>query len=204
MTGFDVYKLYLSVKLHFTSDKYNFFQYQGKSKASLVSYEKRKDKYFFEKLANKYSYDTLVEYFVSQFVAEQDAWLGDIVKAKGEKVYYNWRKNNHQLNNKFEDELEQLLSLISPPYQTNIDKLFTCGSGTHPLIVKAYLKKSISLETLVILENIFSFTQHIDKQISDPLWKSIMKKIVKYSPFLNINVSEYKKITRNKMTCQTF
>lgn len=204
MTGFDVYKLYLSVKLHFTSDKYNFFQYQGKSKASQASYEKRKDKYFFEKLANKYTYDTLVEYFVSQFVAEQDVWLGDIVKAKGERVYYNWRKNNHVLSNKFENELVQLLSLIPSPYQENIDKLFTCGSGTHPLIVKAYLKKSISLETLVIMENVFSFTHHIDKHISDPLWKSIMKKIIKYSPFLNINVSDYKKIIRDKITCQNF
>jgi hypothetical protein len=204
MTGFEVYKLYLSVKLHFTSDKYNFFQYNGKSKASQSTYDARKDKYFFEKLANKYNYDTLVEYFVSQFVTEQDMWLGDIVKPKGEKIYYNWRKKKQTLKDTFELELGKLLESIPTPYQENIDKLFHCTSGTHPLIVKAYLKKSISLESLIILEKVFSFVSHIDQHISDPLWKSIMKKIVKYSPFLDVDVSNYKKVIKGKITCQNF
>lgn len=204
MTGFDVYKLYLSVKLHFTSDKYNFFQYNGKSRASQTSYDTRKDKYFFEKLANKYNYDTLVEYFVSQFVTEQDMWLGDIVKPKGEKNYYNWRKKKHALKDTFELELVQLLKSIPTPYQENIDKLFHCNTGTHPLIIKAYLKKSVSLESLVILEKVFSFVSHIDKHISDPLWKSIMKKIENYSPFLDVDVSDYKKVIKDKVTCQNF
>ena len=36
MTGFEVYKLYLALKLHFTSETYDYFQYGGSAKA--VSY----------------------------------------------------------------------------------------------------------------------------------------------------------------------
>ena len=44
MDGFEVYKTYLALKLHFSKDNYNFFTFNGKSRASLQSFEKRKDK----------------------------------------------------------------------------------------------------------------------------------------------------------------
>ena len=48
MTGFDVYKTYLALKLHFTKDKYNYFTFNGKSRASQSAFDKRKDRYFFK------------------------------------------------------------------------------------------------------------------------------------------------------------
>ena len=64
MTGFDVYKTYLALKLHFTKDKYNYFTFNGKSRASQSAFDKRKDRYFFKKLAAKFDHDTVVEYFL--------------------------------------------------------------------------------------------------------------------------------------------
>ena len=45
MTGFEVYKLYLALKLHFTSETYDYFQYGGSAKASQKSFDQRKDKF---------------------------------------------------------------------------------------------------------------------------------------------------------------
>ena len=49
--GFDVYKTYLAVKLHFTSDTYDYYKYDGKVNAKLDTFTKRKDRYFFHKLS---------------------------------------------------------------------------------------------------------------------------------------------------------
>ena len=54
MEGYEVYKIYLALKLHFTKDNYNFFTFNGKSRASLSSFEKRNDRYFFKKLGKKF------------------------------------------------------------------------------------------------------------------------------------------------------
>ena len=51
--GFDVYKVYLGVKLHFTTDTYDYVKYGGKTNATLDTFTKRKDRYFFHKLSKR-------------------------------------------------------------------------------------------------------------------------------------------------------
>lgn len=53
MNGFETYKMYVALKNHFTSATYDYFRYSGKTRASLKTYDTRKDKYFFEKLGRK-------------------------------------------------------------------------------------------------------------------------------------------------------
>ena len=51
MTGFEVYKMYLALKQHFTKEKYDYHKYRGKVRASEDAFEQRHDRYFFKKLA---------------------------------------------------------------------------------------------------------------------------------------------------------
>ena len=44
--GFDVFRVYMAVKLHFTTD-YNYFDYDGKVNIKLDTFTKRNDRYFF-------------------------------------------------------------------------------------------------------------------------------------------------------------
>ena len=62
---------------------------------------------------------------------------------------------------------------------------------------KKYLGGEISLETLSILEKVFSFKGKFDKKLKDPVWETVSMKLKKYLPFLNINVFHFKKILRN-------
>ena len=64
------------------------------------------------------------------------------------------------------------------------------------MILKKYLGGKISLETFSIFEKIFSFKKDFDKKLNDPVWETVSMKLKKYSPFLNINVIQYKKILR--------
>ena len=44
---------------------------------------------------------------------------------------------------------------------------------------------------------IFEYRKDFDKKLDDPVWETVSRKIKKYSPFLNIDVQQYKKILQN-------
>jgi hypothetical protein len=77
--------------------------------------------------------------------------------------------------------------------------MFTLDGTTHPQILKEYLRKNISIETLVILDQILGFKKEWDSKLTDPVWQSVSLRMRKYSPFLNIDVFRYKKILKKSV-----
>ena len=53
MTDFEAYRQFLALKLHFTSENYDYFRYNGKHNATMASFDKRTDKRLFKKLVRK-------------------------------------------------------------------------------------------------------------------------------------------------------
>ena len=191
VTPYETYQTYLSMKSHFTNRKYDFFKYGGKSRATMTSFNKRKDKYWFEKTSRKYSDEQVLDFLLANFVntdTPQNLWIGEIINS-GERTYAEWMRRKQSLTYIFKEQSENLLS------ENDLEKLFNCSKG-HPLILKRYLGGEINLETFTILEKIFSFVKNFDKKLKDPVWESVSLKIKKYIPFLNINVFQYKKILR--------
>ncbi len=191
VTPFETYQTYLSMKSHFTNRKYDFFKYGGKSRATMSSFNKRKDKYWFEKTSRKYSDEEVLNFLLANFVnadTPQNLWIGEIINS-GERTYAEWMRRKQSMTYIFKEQSEKLLS------ETDLEKLFNCSKG-HPLVLKRYLGGEISLETLMILEKVFSFAKDFDRNLDDPVWETVSLKIEKYIPFLNINVFQYKKILR--------
>ena len=75
MTGFEVYKMYLALRQHFTKDSYDYFKYRGKVRASEKSFEERRDRYFFKKLATKYDGQKMLDYFVANFACDPKGYI---------------------------------------------------------------------------------------------------------------------------------
>ena len=48
--GYEAYKKYLSIKLHFTKDEYDFFKYNGEINAKYETFIQRNDRYFLLRL----------------------------------------------------------------------------------------------------------------------------------------------------------
>ena len=191
LTLFETYQHYLSLKNHFTNPKYDFFKYGAKTRASMASFNKRKDKYWFEKTSRKYSNKEIVNFLVSNFVSTdnpQNLWIGEIINS-GERKYADWMKRQQSLTYLFKEQSNELLS------ENDLESLFDCSKG-HPKILKKFLGGNISLETLTIYEIIFHFSKNFDKKLNDPVWESVNLKIKKYTPFLNINVFNHKKIIK--------
>ena len=191
VTPFETYQTYLSMKSHFTNPKYDFIKYGGKSRATMSAFNKRKDKYWFEKTSRKYSDEEVVNFLLANFVTTdnpQNLWIGEIINS-GERTYADWMKRQQSLSYMFKEQSKKLLS------EKELEEIFNCSKG-HPPILKKYLGGEISLETFVIFEKIFSFGKKFNRKLKDPVWETVSMKMKKYIPFLNINVFHYKKILR--------
>jgi len=192
VTPFDCYQTYLSLKNHFTKEKYDFFQYGGRTRASVSAFNKRKDKYWFEKLSRQKKDEEVRNYFIANFCSSdspEKIWIGGLIK-EGETEYQNWLKRNQSLTYLFTEQSNELFS------ERKLEDVFDCSKG-HPTLLKKYLGGKISLETLVIYDRIFEFRQKFDKQLDDPIWGSVSLKLKKYEPFLNIDVQKHKQILRS-------
>lgn len=189
---FDVYKSYLGLKNHFTKSNYDYHRYGGKSRASIQSFYKRKDRFFFEKLSRQKDDTEVIEFFVSNFVScddPQSLWIGEIVR-NGEQNYTNWKRRLQSLSYTFKTEVENVFS------GENFDSMFEIDGSKHPKIVKEHLAKNISLETMVILNKILGFKNQFDNELSDPVWKFLSMRIDKYNSFIHIDVFKFKSILK--------
>ena len=192
VTPFETYQHYLSLKNHFTNPKYDFFKYGAKTRASVTSFNKRKDKYWFEKTSRKYDNKEVVNFLVSNFVAvdsPSNLWIGSIINS-GERIYQEWMRRQQSLTYLFKEQSNELL------LENKLEDVFNCSKG-HPIILKKFLSGQLSLETLVIYDKIFGFSKTFDKKLDDPVWETVSLKIKKYTPFINTDIFQFKKILRD-------
>ena len=166
MDGFEVYKVYLAIKLHFTSKNrsYDFHRHGGRTTAKLETFTKRRDRYFFHKLSRTYNSTTVVDYFVSNFVSNTNLWVGDIIGSTGDESYKEWSKRIESLHYYYEQDIDYMLERMTIN-KIQFDDIFTSKDGQHPPILKMVLSKKICIETFVILEDILSFANTIRQQI---------------------------------------
>ena len=197
MNGFEVYKIYLAVKLHFTSKgrSYDFHIHLGKTTARLETFTKRRDRYFFHKLSKSYNNNTIVDYFVSNFVTNTNLWVGDIIGKTGDDNYKQWSKKIEALHYYYEQDIDYILE-----QDYKFDDLFKSVNGQHPPILKMFLSKKINFETVLILDEILSFTKQLNKNISEKvLWPKLYDRMIRYRAFLNYNLTKYKMTLKRKL-----
>lgn len=189
--AFEAYKLYVAIKNHFTNPTYDFFKYNGRTKASFKTFEKRNDKYFFYKLADR---KDKLEYLVANFVSGADNWVGDLVNnAEGERRYRRLVGYRDSLTYQFTSDLGKLLE--------HFDSNFIVTNCQHPPLLIKYLRGEVQLETMVILDSLIGYTKHWNKKIEDPVvWPQISLKIKKFKPFLSFDQDKLKKLVVDKFS----
>lgn len=183
--GYDAYTLYLGIKLHFHSKDYDFIKYNGKVKSDINSFLKRKDKYHFGKLFKTHKQE-LQDFYIAN-LSLKDLWAGDLLDNECVKVYKDWKNRNQKLSYLFETEVADLLR------KRNINKVLEVKNGQHPILLKEFLGKKISLETMCILDEIIGYTNDWERLISENLvYPDIQNKINKYKSFVSVDIKKYK------------
>ena len=199
MIPLDVYRTYLSVRNHFTNDTYNFFKFGGKTKASSSAFEKRRDRYIFDKVSKDYKDDEVALLFVSNFVAKEKFWIGNALSEESRNIYTMWRKKIQSLSYIFENDVKAIIDEINDR-EIDFDGVFKIKDGQHPIILKLTLADRISLESFLILNKILDFFPQFNRRIEETIiWPDYYKKCVKYEPFVKVDMTRFKFILKKQL-----
>jgi hypothetical protein len=194
LNGYDLYCTYQAIKLHFTSESYNFFHYDGKTRVSIDAFQKRRDKFLFHRLARKYRDDEMVPFLVANFVHSDDNWTKSLLEDEAEETYRDWKRTTDSMSKIYQEDLQKIAT------KETFNDLFKVEDGQFPKLLVAFLQKDVTIETMVILNNIFDFIRIWDKKISDDfIYPKVSRKIRKYGAFLNVNVDKYKTLTKETL-----
>ena len=178
---FESYKLYNALKLHFETDGYDAIKYHFKTSIKPTSFFKRKDKFFFAKLAKTYE-DELKEFYIANFKNDVK-YVGDMLNEGGERYYRDHKKIMESLTYQFQTDINKLYDMDIP-----FDSLLEAEENNHPLIIKLWMQEEILLETVVILDSLLGFVDRENKKITDTIiWPDIYRKIMKYKPFVKFD-----------------
>ena len=182
MNGHKAYCIYRSVGLHFTQESYDAFKYNFKTNVKASTFERRKDRYFFEKIARRYpNEDDLKLFFVDNIISD-NVWVGDMDDATHEK------RNAHRqaLSYNFEKEIK---IIREEAYKYNLDFDGVCKPNSDKndnLLLNLYMSQKISADTFVIIDHLVSFIKSLRSELRDPLGivESTLLTLSKYQKFI--------------------
>jgi len=182
MEPIDVYIMYCAMKAHFSRKDYDFNKYGGKTKVSRDSFFKRKDRHFFVKLSRKYSTDIEIKnYYISNFIKDKRGYIANF----SDENYKSWLLKRSGFFEQFVIELS--------PYIKEFQPLFEVEGNNHPKLLKEFLGSRVSLETMIVLDELVEYGKNWDKLLEgDIIWIDLKKLMENYKGFLTINKNLYR------------
>jgi hypothetical protein len=155
--------------------------------AKYSSYEKRGDRFQFEKLAKQRDPHAVL---VAHLSKNPNAWIGDVTS--DDSVYKEWKKVVTSLNYVFTEDVKKL----DPDFDSN----FTVKRGEHPPLLKAMLRGEVHRETVILLNGILKFAPHWNAKIEDAVvWPQVYFNLKKYSSFLEVDLYKYRDALRGAL-----
>lgn len=192
-SGYGAYLLFLALRTHFTRPSYDFFQMHGKTRASKEAYLKRNDKAFFEKLARLYNAEELKAFYVANFLEDRH-YITEMLDEPAHGAFYELQKRHQSLSYIFKNDLEIL-------FEPDCKSAFDCNDGDYPRVITLAMRRTIAIETVVILSDFIPFIDKFDKYLGDDdiVWSRIALKLRKYRPFIKYDAEKFKAILREKV-----
>ena len=192
---YECYKEYLAIKRHFVSSSYDYFKYDSMNiRTSKMTFSKRKDNFLFAKLAKTYNDEEITKFFVANLVDNEFFWMTDTLTEQADIAFKDWQKRIQSLSYMFSNDIDKILN------EHQFDDIFKVESGQHPILLKMCLAKYIMIETFIIINDVVNFVPRWNKQIKEKIvWPEFRKKVQKYSPFLEVDKTKFRKILRKKL-----
>jgi len=181
MDSLQVYQLYLSLRLHFTRPDFDITKSRKGVKVSREAFLKRKDLFALRKLGETKPKTEIIDFLVANFVSGNQ-W-GGVFDAEANEVYAEWQIRMQKLGYTFKQDIQTLYADGNP---------FEVIDGQHPKVLKLYLGKKISLESIAILAKI-GIMENIDYSSlsNDFMWNDFVHLVKKYKPFVKIDKEYY-------------
>lgn len=172
--------LFNAIKLHFTSDSYDFQKFRGKIKAVL----KPTDRFFYlYKKLSEYGKEEALCLILSNIIIKPKLFIVDLLTKESKEELEFWKL---RIQNKYHILYKQLQLLTGKYPAVKKNKNY---------ILDYYYSKEITLESLVLLHSVLNFDESEDITKAEVLFK-----IKKYAPFISTDVEKINRIlekTRN-------
>lgn len=190
LTGYGAYMLFLALRTHFVKDNYDYFNMQGRFRATKDSYNRRMDKALFEKLARDYPAQELKSLFISNILQDRH-YIAEFIDEQAELVHVDYKRRRQSLSYVCANDMDRIFN------QNDVKQTFAAKSDRYPDLITLFLRGVIALETMVILDDLLGFTSKYDKVYqNDVIWPKISRKISKYRPFLKYDKVKMKDILK--------
>ena len=182
MEPIDVYLLYCAMKAHFGKGDYDFVTYKGKTRIKRDTFYKRNDRSFFVRVSRKYKTEQEIQnYFVSNFIKDKKGYIANF----NDDNYESWKLKRQGFFDLFDVEMKPLVEAF--------EDLFTVTNGQHPKLMREFLGGRVSLETIIILDELVNFGPDWNKQLEDDIiWIDLRNLMNNYKRFLTIDQEQYK------------
>lgn len=193
MDGFRAFKYFQAIKLHFTSERYDAIEMNGRVSGSRETFDKRRDRGLFEKLSRKFDTDKeLIQFLIANFAYGHR----NVVYSSESDSYYDlWMKRKESISRVFETDLYGIISHMEKNKLPG-ESLFSIDTGM-PELLSLYIGGFVTLETMVILQ---SFDDYLSKW--EPiimLWHDHFLVIKKSSRFVKFKKDRVQSIYDNFM-----
>lgn len=193
INGKSVYLLYLMMKQHFNG-KYDVIKYHWTMRISDQAYNKRRDKYFFEKLSEKHMLKELTLIFMSNLVANQDAWIGDISDADAMVFYREYIGRLKRMKTQYEDDIKNIY-YFSQKVGESLSGIFEYNiKGDSSYIFKLLQSNVISFETFILLDSFLNIINKHDDSTNNLVWSNFSTKLNAYKKILDVDANEAKRV----------
>lgn len=196
MDGFKAYKYYIAIKLHFTKDNFDVFKNRGNVKGTRDAFNARNDRYMFERLARKYPVDKdLIQYYVANFAYGNDAAIYSSEEAETNLLEWNRRKQS--ITKIFADDCNKILmDACKSKYKE--ESIFNLTNKGYSSILKLFLGKQISLESLRIIDDLHPVIDSWKENTSMVLlWENEIRRIEKSKGFVKYDSDKVAKVFNN-------
>lgn len=174
MDAWKCFKLYTSMKLHFTQDNFNIFETRGQLKGSLDTFQQRKDVLIFERWARKYTAAEYVKLIAANCMYGNPECAYDVVTA--EANFLEYQKRRQSITKIFSDDLDK------------------AGTLDPQVLAQHLIGGRITIETCVIL-NEMRGTFAVDLPV---VFRDVVRRIRKASGFIRYSRDRIEKTLKEK------
>jgi len=184
--GFNAYREYLAVKLHFLPDvDYDGTKYNWSTSSSVASYRLRKDKKDFARL--EYTFrdkptSALRTFIAVNFLLDDKVFVKKLLTGSAMNLYREYVEYENRLPSSFKDDVKE----VKKHAALNPQEFFTAvKKNDHPEVFKLLMAKVIRPWSYIVLSKVLGGD---DVKIADPiLWEPTMKKLERFRPFMRVD-----------------
>ncbi len=179
INGKSVYNLYLQLKNHFNGRR-DVIKSNWNMSVSDAAYSKRKDKMFFERLADKFTLKELSLIFISNLLANQDAWIGEISDSDPVNFYQTYLARLKQVMTRYDDDVKNIYYFSKKIDISALRDVFYYDSSKGSSYIFKLLQSGIiSFETFIMLDSFLGIIEDHDKYDSI-IWSSYSTRLKAY------------------------